>query len=316
MPELLRAATREYRSVIMDSHRWDGYQPRADDIIVATYPKCGTTWTQRIVDLLVFQSPDPRPFGRTSPWLDAKIFATIEQDLATLDAQTHRRFIKTHLPYDSVPIYEGVKMIHVARDGRDACMSMHNHMRGFRPEIVAAIAAAAMADGTATERPPETPEDPRDYYLQWIAEAQRGARPDDVPFFEFENTYWSRRTLPDLLFVHFNDLKADLAGEIRRIADFLGIDTPESLLPDLARAASFETMKSQAGEMLPELSMAFDHGADRFINKGTNGRWKDVLSEADLEPYHALVRARFTPAEARWIEHGRLVAGDPRELPD
>src|SRR5271167_2675957 len=89
MTTLLRAPTREYRTALMDSHRWDGFEPRPDDIIVATYPKCGTTWMQRIVDMLVFQSPDPRPFGQTSPWLDATIFAPIENDLATLAAQTH-----------------------------------------------------------------------------------------------------------------------------------------------------------------------------------------------------------------------------------
>ncbi len=315
MVTMLRAPTREYSSVLMDSHRWDDFRPRQDDIIVATYPKCGTTWTQRIVDLLVFQSPDPRPFGQTSPWLDAKIFGPIERDLETLAAQGHRRFVKTHLPYDSLPIYEGVKMIHVVRDGRDACMSMHNHMRGFRPEMLAAMAAIAVAEGTAGERPPETPEDPREHYLQWISQARSGASAGgDLSFFDFENTYWSRRDLPDVLFVHFNDLKADLAGEMRRISTFLGIDTPENLLPELARAAEFETMKRQGGEMLPELAMAFDRGADRFINKGVNGRWSDILSDTDLEPYHALAAASFSPDQARWIEHGRLVAGDPRLL--
>ncbi len=315
MTTLLRAPTREYHTVLMDSHRWDDFQPRPDDIIVATYPKCGTTWTQRIVDLLVFQSPDPRPFGQTSPWLDARIFGPMERDLETLAAQTHRRFVKTHLPYDSLPIYEGVKMIHVVRDGRDACMSMHNHMRGFRPEMLAGMAATAMAEGTATARPPETPEDPREYYLQWISLARSDERPGgDLSFFDFENTYWVRRDLPDLLFVHYNDLKADLAGEMRRISTFLGIDTPESLLSELARAAEFETMKRQGGEMLPELMMAFDRGADRFINKGVNGRWRDSLSDADLEPYHALVAAKFSPDQAHWIEHGRLVAGDPNRL--
>ena len=123
MPALLRAPTREYRSAVMDSHRWDDFEPRSDDIIIGTYPKCGTTWTQRIVDLLVFQSPEPRPATEISPWLDSTMFETIETDRTTLAAQRHRRFIKTHLPFDSVPIWDGVKYIHVARDGRDSCMS-------------------------------------------------------------------------------------------------------------------------------------------------------------------------------------------------
>jgi aryl sulfotransferase len=61
--------------------------------------------------------------------------------------------------------------------------------------------------------------------------------------------------------------------------------------------------------------MAFDRGADRFINQGVNGRWKDVLTDADLERYAALVRRKFTPAQAGWVEHGSA-AGDPRVLCD
>jgi aryl sulfotransferase len=314
MTSILRAPTREYVTATMDCHRWDGFAPRPDDIVVATYPKCGTTWTQRIVDLLVFQSPDPRPVLQSSPWLDATFFAPIEANLATLSAQSHRRFVKSHMPFDALPVYEGVKYIHVARDGRDACMSFHNHMLGFKPEIRAAILARAPDVGTEpTERMMETPEDPRAFYLQWIgeAEADGGA---DVSFFDFETTYWRERRSPNLLLVHYADLKADLVGEMRRISEYLEIETPESMLAELARAAQFETMKAQGDEMMPELHMAFDRGADRFINKGTNGRWKGVLTDDDLARYHALVARKFTPAQAAWTEHGRLVAGDPRAL--
>ena len=107
MPEPTRRAV--YRTWMADSRRWDGYRPRPGDIIVATYPKCGTTWMQRIVDLLIFQTPEPRNIGDIAPWLDRRIGPPVESLLAKLDAQTHRRFLKSHMPFDALPIFDDVR---------------------------------------------------------------------------------------------------------------------------------------------------------------------------------------------------------------
>src|SRR5215472_10820024 len=106
MPTMLQAPTREYRTTVMDSRRWAGFAPRTDDIIVATYPTCGTTWTQRIVDLLTHQSPDKRRFMDASPWIDSIIFGPVEAMFATIEAQSHRRCVKSHLPLDAFPVFE------------------------------------------------------------------------------------------------------------------------------------------------------------------------------------------------------------------
>ena len=318
MPELVRAASREVVNMMVDSRLWGDLKPRADDIIVATYPKCGTTWTQRIVDLLVFQSPEPRRFGANSPWLDATFFAPHAVNLANLEGQTHRRYIKSHLPFDALPIYDTVKYIHTARDGRDACLSMHNHMLGMKPEILAGRARAAPTDGPPPSPPPPTPQDPREYFLTWMDTAETGASSGaaDLPYCEFEQTYWDERGRENLLMVHYADLKADLEGEMRRISEFLEIDTPATLLPQLAEAARFETMKRQGEEMMPELRNAFDHGSERFINKGENGRWKSILNDGDLARYDALVGAKLSPGLRAWLHQGRLGAGDPKVLGD
>ena len=58
-------------AAVQDSARWDGFRFRPGDIVISTPPKCGTTWTQMICALLVFQTPDlPAPLGELSPWLD------------------------------------------------------------------------------------------------------------------------------------------------------------------------------------------------------------------------------------------------------
>jgi aryl sulfotransferase len=309
----------------MDSHRWDAFAPRPDDIVIGTYPKCGTTWTQRIVDLLIFQSPEPRPAMLTAPWLDSVMFQPVETDLATLMAQRHRRFVKTHLPFDAVPIWDEVKYIHVARDGRDSCMSFHNHQFNTRPQWRQGVMEKAFADPRlmavlqAKGPPSPIPEDPRQFYLNWIETAEAEVTEGygiEMPFFEFETTYWRERRRTNVLFVHYNDLKADLAGEMRRIAEFLEIETPPALLPQLAEAASFAAMKRDAAAIVPIADTVWEGGAERFVYKGVNGRWRDVLTADDLDRYEALAARKWTPAQAAWIRDGRRLAGDPRDAPD
>ena len=324
MPELQRAPERMVQSPATDSRRWDSFRPRDGDIVVATFPKCGTTWTQRIVDMLVFQSPDVRPFGDISPWLDATIFNPIEDDLATLEAQTHRRYIKSHLPFDALPVWDTVKYIHVGRDGRDARLSWQNHEQGFTPEARGRIAAQAMAlaaeRGAAPSGPPSAPPtDHRAYLLQWFDELE--AALDDperaaAAYFGFEASYWRERRRPNLLLVHYNDLKQDLAGEMRRISDFLEIATPEALMPALVEAARFESMKQNGDALFPKLKMSFDRGADRFINQGRSGRWRECLTPEDVARYEAIARRAASPGLARWLEGGRRAAGDPVASPD
>src|SRR5688572_5506461 len=190
---LVQRPLREYRTWIIDSRRWEKYRPRAGDIIVATYPKCGTTWMQRIVSLLIYQTTEPVPVSRISPWLDRRFPVPLEEVIASLEAQTQRRAIKSHLPFDGLPIHDEVYYIHVARDGRDACMSFHNHGTGFRPEILEALDKQGIEDETIRRPYPRLPPDPAAHFHRWINEGAIKGHADGTPlfsFFELEKTYW------------------------------------------------------------------------------------------------------------------------------
>jgi aryl sulfotransferase len=308
MPELIRPASREYRSWGFDSRRWSHWRPRTDDIVISTYPKCGTTWMQRIVGMLVFRSAEPFSIHEASPWIEARFRQPIEEVIGRLEAQTHRRFIKSHLPLDGLPLYEGVRYIHVARDGRDACTSFHSHSLAYTPAALAAFDRVGAEDEGIGRPYPRPAADLRAFYLDWIA--AEGAM-SDRDFFDFESSYWAERARPTLLLVHYNDLKADLAGEVRRIAAFLGLVCPDDLLVQVVEAAGFEAMRRDGDRLLPNSAATFEGGAGRFLYKGTNGRWRDVLSPDDLALYEARAAASFSPDCARWVEEGRLVAGDP-----
>lgn len=311
MPKLVRAPVREVRSRVFDSARWAGYRPRNDDIVIATYSKCGTTWMQRIVAMLVLKSAERRPIWDLSPWPDMRLFGPVEATWAQAEAMTHRRFFKSHLPYDALPVHEGMKFVHVARDGRDAAMSLYNHFAQFTPAARQMLDSVSKGDPKFGTPYPWTADDPSRFFHAWVADGGDQGDPA-AGFFHVENSFWAARHDSNVLLVHYNDLKQDRDGEMRRIARFLDIDIGEAQWPAIVEAASFEAMKSHAQELLPAAQMLWEHGGNSFLHKGTNGRWRDVAAKADLDAYDAKVKAAFSPALARWIEHGRLVAGDPR----
>jgi aryl sulfotransferase len=305
---------RTYKTWINDSTRWAHYCPRAGDIVIATYPKCGTTWMQQIVSLLIFQSPEPRPVLELSPWIEARFILPVDVMTALLEEQRHRRFLKSHLPFDGLPYYDQVRYIHVARDARDVCMSFFNHCSAFTPQAYAALDAAGPELGPY----PRCPDDPRVFWRQWFTQGVvPGARDGfpDLSFFDLETTYWRARRAENLLLVHYNDLQADLEGEMRRIADFLSIAPPRDRWPCLVEAATFEAMKRHGETILARASDLFEGGADRFFFKGANGRWRELMTREELALYEQAAR-RLTPGLARWVEQGRLIAGDPRTAAD
>src|SRR5205823_8225322 len=114
---------RRYRTIVMDSARWWGFEFRPGDIVISTPPKCGTTWTQMLCALLIFDSTDfYAPLSEISPWLDMQLYDP-EQVARSLAEQRHRRFIKTHTPLDGLPYDERVTYVCVGRDPRDVFVS-------------------------------------------------------------------------------------------------------------------------------------------------------------------------------------------------
>jgi aryl sulfotransferase len=311
---LIEPASREYRTWVFDSRRWQHYRPRPDDIVIATYPKCGTTWMQRIVSLLVFQTTEPMPIMQISPWLDRRFPQPLEVVIALMEAQQHRRFLKSHLPLDGLPFHDDVRYIHVARDGRDACISFHHHARSFNEQMMRNLDKSGNDDETIGRPYPHIDADPAQFFHQWITQGEVPGDSDGSPsmsFFHFEKSWWAGRTRPNVLLVHYNDLKADLLGEMERVAKFLDISVASQDWPSFVEEASFEAMRRESETLISAIAPIFTEGS-QFFFKGTNERWRNVVSEEDLALYDAKVAALLSPACARWVAWGRLKAGDPR----
>jgi aryl sulfotransferase len=292
------AKTHELHNALLDSTRWNGFKFRDDDIVIATWGKSGTTWMQQIVSQLIFRGSEGLAVEGMSPWLDLGVFP-LQEILDRLEAQTHRRFIKTHLPLDALVFSPKAKYIYVGRDGRDVVWSWYNHSASFKDEIREMINNAPGRVGPPTEPPnPEIVQ----YFREWLDG-------DGFPLSDLWGNYqswWDARHLPNVLLVHFNNLKADLPSEMRRIADFLNIEIGEALWQTLVEHCTFDYMKRNVSTLAPMLDMVFKGGGGDFIYKGTNGRWRDLLTKEDIEKYERLVDQKLTPDCARWMATGEM----------
>ncbi len=110
--------------------------------------------------------------------------------------------------------------------------------------------------------------------------------------------------LPNVLLLHFEQLKEDLRGQMRRVADFLGVTIDEAKWPDMLTHCSFAYMKANATPSVPAGGVFWDGGAQTFIHKGVNGRWRDTLSAEESAAYRQRAVAELGEACARWLEMG------------
>lgn len=305
----------DYLTWTTDSRRWLNFRFRSGDVVIAAYPKAGTTWMQRIVDLLFFGDARPRDINALSPWLDGRLVGAADVVHSHLDAQEHRRFIKSHLPFDGLPCRNDVFYIHVARDGRDICMSYYKHCASFSERMHRSLEDAKVEIGSAFPRDPGTVVD---FWKDWHTRGVGPSAQDGYPglsFFSLEKTWWRARGRKNVLLVHYNDLLANLALESCRIASFLGIDRTTEEIFRLSRHATFQQMKLDAESLMPGAGEIFDGGAKHFFYRGQNGRWRDEIPFQEQNLYEKKASELFTPGLDDWIRHGRKWK-NPAEMPD
>jgi aryl sulfotransferase len=303
-------AVRRYRSLLQDSRRWDGFEFRDDDIVISTPSKCGTTWMQMQCALLLFQSTAlPAPLTRLSPWLDVQT-EKVESVFAELAGQTHRRFIKSHTPLDGLPYDPRVTYITVGRDPRDVAISWDNHFNNMNLETIInhRVETAGMDDfeELMPNGFPESPEDPVERFWKWI---ESGDLTDDdvsgmVSMVNHLRTFWERRGDDNVALFHYADMKADLDGEMRRLASVLGVDVDESTWAGLVSAATFDRMRDRAEELAPQVTHGFWNETSRFFNKGSSGQWQSYFGPGDVARYEARLHDVATPDLAAWMHAG------------
>jgi aryl sulfotransferase len=255
---------------------------------MATYPKSGTTLTSHIVGQLL-HGPDAELFAAAldlAPWPD---FRATPDARAKAEAQTGRRYMRTHLSRQHLPVSPLARYIVVVRDPRDVAWSFHNHLTGFRPEVQAQFDANAGPGGVRIGA------DERAYYHMFLDEDGAG----QVPYWPWVQGWWDVRGLPNVLLVHYADLIGDMGREIRRIAAFIDSPLDEDRLAAILPLCTIDHMR-KVGAGNGFLNYVFRDGAATFINKGTNARWREVLTPDEIAKADVLAQRNLSPDCAAW----------------
>ena len=228
------------------------YVPEAGDIFVASYPKCGTTWTQYLIYLLL-NAGKPLAAGQKledySPHLE-------EVGSERAAALPRPRLIKTHLPFGLTPQHARAMYVYVARNPFDCAVSFYHHTRGF-------VRHYDFADGTFDE-----------FFECFIA-----GEVDFGDYFANLLPWHARRDAPNVLFVLYEELRRDLREAAARIGRFLGGPAAEAcsderLLVRVLEEASFRSMSRDQGRW----SSARPEGMPPFVRKGAVGDWRGTFS--------------------------------------
>lgn len=311
---------RRYQGFMADSARWERFRFRPGDVVISTPSKCGTTWMQTIVGMLILGRVHlGAPLSQLSPWLDMLI-RTDDEVFGMLEAQQHRRWMKTHTPLDGVPERPGVTYVAVIRHPLDVALSDRDHHHNMQIERAQEMRVTASGEPdpdvlVAYQKPPDDPAD----MLRWFIDSNlppTGSGPNSLAdFCEQASIAWERRHRPNVHLFHYGDMWNDLDGEMRRVADALGVRFEIPLWTELVDAARLDSMRSRATDVAPEADLGFWRSDAGFFSTGGPRDWASHLDDADLAHFHERLH-ELAGAAAAWILEGRgALPGGRRAAP-
>jgi hypothetical protein len=254
------------------------YQPQPGDIFVSTYPKCGTTWMQYIVYLIVHEGQ-----GLAGGQTINDVFPHLEEvGREAVAALAEPRLIKTHLPFERTPWHPHAKYIYVARNPFDCAVSFYHHTRGF-------VRHYDFANGTFDE----------------FFECFVSGEVDFGDYFDNLLSWYPLKTQANVLFVTYEDLLADARAAVVAVGEFLGeaparaVHRPETLARILEQT-SFAAMREQQSRWSSERPPSMPP----FVRKGVAGDWANYFSAEQARRLAAKLeeRTRGTGAQELWSD--------------
>lgn len=294
MPDVT-APTRIVQNHHLDSTNWDGLALREGDVIVSNWAKSGTTWVQQIVCQLVHDGRADAELLNHSLWPEWQSIPG-EDARKWAGSMEGRRLFKSHLPADAIPLAACARYIYVARDPRDVAWSLHAHHMNLSDGFYAGVNGSPKLVGPAFPRPDP---DIRAYYRTWVEH-------DGAPYWPYWShvqNWWDVRDLPNVMLIHFDDLKAGPEAMMRAVADFIGVEVDPGTWPHIVDHCSFAWMKAHAATLVS--STAFDD-VGKFVNSGNNGRWREMLTPGEIAMADDAAARNLSEDCRAWLMRGAM----------
>lgn len=276
--------------------------PRDGDIWISAPAKSGTNWMMNIVhQLLTGGDATFDSIYSVVPWPEfverpGQPPREILDRLAAMPTGARRAF-KSHSAPPELPFFKAgqgkdVKYIAVCRNPEEALVSfklfIDNHTDAFFDLWKVPRVALSRPDFVT-------------FYREVI-----DARGMQGMFYRFLASWWPLRNEPNVLLLHFADVKRGGGKILRRISDFLGTAPTEAQWTAIEKHASFEWMKANETkfETLPAPVQALESGA--MIRKGKTGAAReDGMTEeiaAQLRSFGS--RIVTDPGAMSWLYEG------------
>ena len=289
--EQIHPALRRYSGHRTRPDRWADWQPNVGDIIICTPAKCGTTWTQAIVTMLLYGTVDLLARASAlSPWVDSNLSDADNVNSVPLSA-SGRRVIKTHTPTDGFPVWKGVSVVAVYRHPLDVLLSVRKHLMNMKDvdggEICAPLDAALS------------------FYLNGVFDVQSNDT-DKLATIATHYTHTLHRPdQEDLVLLHYADMIADHHGTVVHLARSLGIDADDALIDAITKATAIDAMRSDPVKFAPEGGKGFWHNDAGFFAKGGINQWREAFDDLQVAGFDDRLAVLVPdPQERAWIKFG------------
>jgi len=222
------------------------------DVFVVTYPRSGTTWTEQMVHLLVNNGVQgEQRLTDAVPWLETLPHRPNGM-LEFLKTMPQRRLFTSHLPYPLMPHLNNTtaKIVYVARNPKDVAIStyFHNQSKGGY-------------EGTWEE------------HFQLFLSSDVGFG----PYFDHVLPWWqASRKDNRILFLKYEDMKHDHAGNVAKLASFLDLHPDPQLISTVVTLSSFKSMTSNENTNFDWVPQKADK--PKHFRKGDIGDWRNHFS--------------------------------------